>query len=43
MLCVLLVAVTGVGMAWNEVLEAGGVMVGDEIDVTLKIEAAPAT
>ena len=31
------------GMAWNEVLEAGGVMVGDEIDVTLKIEAAPAT
>ena len=31
------------GMTWNEVLEAGGVMVGDEIDVTLKIEAAPAT
>ena len=31
------------GMAWNEVLEAGGVMVGDEVEVTLNIEAAPAT
>jgi polyisoprenoid-binding protein YceI len=31
------------GMTWNEVLEAGGVMVGDEIKVTLNIEAAPAT
>jgi len=29
------------GMTWNEVLEAGGVMVGDEVEVTLNIEAAP--
>jgi polyisoprenoid-binding protein YceI len=31
------------GMMWNEALEAGGVMVGDEVEVRLNIEAAPAT
>ncbi|MEE8240963.1 MAG: YceI family protein [Nitrospirales bacterium] len=31
------------GMAWNEVLEAGGVMVGDEVELILNVEAAPAT
>ena len=31
------------GMTWNEVLEAGGVMVGDEVEITLNIEAAPAS
>lgn len=31
------------GMTWNEVLEAGGVMVGDEVEVSLHIEAAPAS
>lgn len=30
------------GMAWNEVVEAGGVLVGDEIEISLDIEAVPA-
>lgn len=30
------------GMAWNEVIEAGGVMVGDEVEISLDIEAVPA-
>lgn len=31
------------GMAWNEVVEAGGVLVGDEVEITLDVEAVPAT
>lgn len=30
------------GMAWNEVLEAGGVLVGEEVEILLDIEAVPA-
>ena len=30
------------GMAWNEALEAGGVLVGDEVEILLDIEAVPA-
>ena len=30
------------GMAWNEVVEAGGVLVGDEVEILLDIEAVPA-
>jgi polyisoprenoid-binding protein YceI len=30
------------GMAWNEVIEAGGVLVGDEVEIRLDIEAVPA-
>ncbi len=30
------------GMAWNEVLEAGGVLVGDEVEIVLDVEALPA-
>ena len=29
------------GMTWNEAIEAGGVLVGDEIDIMLDIEALP--
>jgi len=29
------------GMTWNEVVEAGGVLVGDEIEISLDIEATP--
>ena len=29
------------GMQWNEVLETGGVLVGDEIEITLDVEALP--
>ena len=29
------------GMKWNEVLETGGVLVGDEVTITLDIEAVP--
>ncbi|HXV62731.1 MAG TPA: YceI family protein [Vicinamibacteria bacterium] len=29
------------GMKWNEVIEAGGVMVGNEVEITLDIEASP--
>ena len=29
------------GMTWNEVLEAGGVLVGDEVTVNINLEAAP--
>jgi hypothetical protein len=28
-------------MAWNEVVEAGGVLVGDEVEVVLDVEAVP--
>ena len=31
------------GMTWNEALEAGGVLVGDEVTVKINLEAAPAT
>jgi polyisoprenoid-binding protein YceI len=31
------------GMQWNEVVETGGVLVGEEITITLDIEAAPAS
>jgi polyisoprenoid-binding protein YceI len=31
------------GMKWNEVFETGGVLVGDEVEVVLDIEAVPAT
>lgn len=30
------------GMAWNEVVEAGGVLVGDEVEIILDVEAVPA-
>lgn len=30
------------GMQWNEAIETGGVLVGDEVDITLEIEANPA-
>jgi polyisoprenoid-binding protein YceI len=30
------------GMAWNQVIEAGGVMVGDDVEIVLDIEAVPA-
>jgi len=30
------------GLAWNQTLETGGVLVGDEIEITLDIEAIPA-
>ena len=30
------------GMAWNEVVEAGGVLVGDEVEISLDVEAVPA-
>ncbi len=30
------------GMAWNEVVEAGGVLVGDEVEIVLDVEAVPA-
>ena len=30
------------GMKWNEVIEAGGVMVGDEVEIILDISAVPA-
>ncbi len=30
------------GMAWNEVVEAGGVLVGDDIEIVLDVEAVPA-
>lgn len=30
------------GMTWNEVIEAGGVMVGDEVEISLDVEALPA-
>jgi len=31
------------GMTWNEVIEAGGVLVGDEVEITLDVEAVPAS
>ncbi len=31
------------GMTWNEALEAGGVLVGDEVTVKINVEAAPAS
>ena len=30
------------GMTWNEVIEAGGVLVGDEVEIILDISAVPA-
>ena len=30
------------GMAWNEAVEAGGVLVGDEVEISLDVEAVPA-
>lgn len=30
------------GMAWNEVIEAGGVLVGDDVEIVLDVEAVPA-
>ncbi|HEY3124875.1 MAG TPA: YceI family protein [Thermoanaerobaculia bacterium] len=30
------------GMTWNEVVEAGGVLVGDEVEIALDVEAVPA-
>ncbi len=30
------------GMQWNEVIETGGVLVGDEVEITLDIDATPA-
>lgn len=30
------------GMAWNEMIEAGGVLVGDEVEIVLDLEAVPA-
>jgi polyisoprenoid-binding protein YceI len=31
------------GMQWNEALESGGVLVGDEVEIKLDIEAVPQT
>lgn len=31
------------GLHWNQVLEAGGVMVGDKVEITLDVEAVQAT
>jgi polyisoprenoid-binding protein YceI len=31
------------GMTWNEAIEAGGVLVGDEVEISLDIEATPAS
>jgi polyisoprenoid-binding protein YceI len=31
------------GMAWNEAIETGGVLVGDDIDIAIDIEATPAS
>ena len=28
-------------MTWNEVIEAGGVLVGDEVEIILDISAVP--
>lgn len=30
------------GMAWNEALETGGLLVGDEVEISLDVEAVPA-
>ncbi|MEK6558254.1 MAG: hypothetical protein AABZ14_08150, partial [Candidatus Margulisiibacteriota bacterium] len=30
------------GMVWNKILETGGVLVGDEIDILLEIEGIKA-
>lgn len=30
------------GLIWNQTLETGGVLVGDEIEITIDVEAAPA-
>ena len=30
------------GLVWNQALEAGGVAVGDQIDITLDVESIPA-
>lgn len=30
------------GMAWNEAIEAGGVLVGDDVEIILDVEATPA-
>lgn len=30
------------GLTWNQALEAGGVLVGDEINITLELQANPA-
>ncbi|MBJ6763572.1 YceI family protein [Myxococcaceae bacterium JPH2] len=30
------------GLTWNQALEAGGVLVGERIDITLEVQAAPA-
>jgi len=30
------------GMAWNEVIEVGGVLVSDEVEIVLDVEAVPA-
>lgn len=30
------------GMEWNEAVEAGGLLVGDEVEITLDVEALPA-
>jgi polyisoprenoid-binding protein YceI len=30
------------GLTWNQTLEAGGVLVGDEIEITIDVEATPA-
>ena len=29
------------GMQWNEAVETGGVLVGDDVEITLDIEAVP--
>jgi polyisoprenoid-binding protein YceI len=31
------------GMTWNEAIEAGGVLVGDDVEISLDIEAMPAS
>jgi polyisoprenoid-binding protein YceI len=31
------------GLTWNQALEAGGFAVGDEIEITIDLEAIPAS
>ena len=31
------------GLTWNQALEAGGVLVGDDIKITIEVQAKPST
>jgi hypothetical protein len=30
------------GLSWNQLLEAGGVLVGDKVEIELEVQAIPA-